>query len=132
MRKRIGRLLSNDVIRLTAVANPLKLDYPVIAIFSINAEPGRVQEVAASLQLSSEFRFIGLTTGEFDFVTEAWFRDFDDLRVFLTQRLQRIEGVTRVHTAHVLELIRYAYDWGASANGIDGAGRHDSSSMKRP
>lgn len=112
VRKRVDRLLANEVIRITAVPDPLKLDYPLIAIVCIQAVPSRISQVAQDLEAMPEFRFIGLTTGVYDFIAEAWFRTQDDLRQFLTERLLPIEGLARVETAHVLKMIRYAYDWG--------------------
>lgn len=112
VRKRIERLVADEVIRITAVANPLKLDYEVIAILGIQAVPSRIAAVADELAKLPEFRFIGITTGVYDFVTEAWFRTLQDLHVFLRDHVWCIEGVTRVDTAHVLDMVRYTYDWG--------------------
>lgn len=112
IRKRIDRLLKEEIIRVAAIANPLKFEYPIVAIIGIHADPVRISEVARSLNMLPEFRFIGMTTGEFDFVTEAWFHSLEELRVFLTERLMRIKGVNRINTSHVLQMIRFIYDWG--------------------
>lgn len=112
VRKRIDRLIADEVIRITAVANPLKLDYEVVAILGIQATPARINGVAETLAKLPEFRFIGLTTGVYDFITEAWFRSLGDLHLFLRDKVWCIEGVTRVETAHVLDMVRYTYDWG--------------------
>jgi Lrp/AsnC family transcriptional regulator, regulator for asnA, asnC and gidA len=111
VRRRIDWLLSEGVLQISAVLNPLKFDYPIVAIIGIHAEPNRIEDVGRSLQAFGEFRFIGLTTGAYDFVTEAWFHSLEGLREFLTQRLHKVEGVTSVDVAHVLDMIRYAYDW---------------------
>ena len=113
VRKRVDRLIHNEIIRIAAVANPLRLDFPIVAIFGIHSAPNQVSAVGEAMQAMSEFRFIGLTIGEYDFVAEAWFRTLDDLRRFLTTRLLVVPGVTRVDTSHVLQMIRYTYDWGS-------------------
>jgi Lrp/AsnC family transcriptional regulator, regulator for asnA, asnC and gidA len=113
IRKRVDRLLRHEVIRITAVANPLKLDFPIVAIFGIHSAPNQVGEVSEALQGMTEFRFIGLTIGEYDFVAEAWFRTVNDLRGFLTNQLLVVRGVTRVDTSHVIQMVRYTYDWGS-------------------
>ena len=112
IRKRIDRLLANEVIKITAVANPLKLNYPIVAIFGIQVEPFRINAVAEELNQLSEFRFIGITTGVWDFVTEGWFESLVQLYTFLNERLWRIQGLTRVEASHVIHMVRYAYDWG--------------------
>src|SRR5437867_4142306 len=113
IRKRVERLIRNEIIRIAAVANPLRLDFPIVAIFGIHSAPNQVGEVAEAMKAMAEFRFIGLTIGEYDFVAEAWFQTMDDLRQFLTTRLLVVPGVTRVDTSHVLQMIRYTYDWGS-------------------
>jgi Lrp/AsnC family transcriptional regulator, regulator for asnA, asnC and gidA len=117
VRKRIDRMLHDDVIRITAVADPLKLDFPIVVIMGIQVTPSHLNSVAEQLNKLPEFRFIGLTTGAFDFVTEAWFSSLAELRQFLTGQLTAIEGLTRVETTQVLQMIRYAYDWGQPADG---------------
>lgn len=115
VRKRIDRLLADEVVRITAVADPLKLGYPIIAIVGVQVAPARINDVARALERFPEFRFIGLTSGVYDFIAEAWFHSVDELRRFLTERLGQIEGITRLETAHVLKMIRYTYDWGKDA-----------------
>lgn len=105
IRKRVDRLLHAEIIRIAAVANPQKL-YPVTAILGIQAVPNKISDVAKALEELTELRFIALTTGVYDFIAEAWFREQDDLRRFLTDRLLRIDGMARVETAHVLQYIR--------------------------
>jgi Lrp/AsnC family transcriptional regulator for asnA, asnC and gidA len=112
VRKRVDRLLRDGVIRITAVANPLTLGYEIVAIFGIRVVPSSIPEAGTALQNMPEFRFIGQTTGEFDFVAEAWFKSLQDLRAFIGTRLAQVGGVTRVDTSHVLEMLRYTYDWG--------------------
>ena len=112
VRKRVDRLIQDEVIRIAAVPNPLKMDYQVVAILCIQAVPNKISAVAESLEKLTELRFIGLTTGIYDFMAEAWFKTMDELTEFLTKRLLPIDGLARVDTAHVLKMIRYAYDWG--------------------
>ncbi len=123
VRKRIDRLLSDGTIKIVGVADPLKLGYSVVAIIGIQCLPSRLREVESAVGQLEEFRFIGLTTGAYDFVAEAWFRSVGDLQRFLTEKLAPIEGIQRIETNHVLKMIRYAYDWGQRAGmGADGDG----------
>ena len=123
VRKRIDRLLADGVIRIVAVANPLRTGHPVIAIIGLQVAPARLGQIGEELAAVREFRFIGMTIGTYDFVTEAWFQSLEDLQVFLTDRLSRIEGITRIEATSILKMIRYAYDWGTDptpANRGDG------------
>ncbi len=115
VRKRIDRLLADGTMKIVAVVDPLRTEHNVIAIIGVQVLAPRLSEVGDALAKMNEFRLIGLTTGTFDFVTEAWFRSLEELQVFLTERLARIDGITRIETTTVLKMLHYAYDWGAAA-----------------
>lgn len=112
VRKRIDRLLADGTIKIVAVADPLRTGHRTIAIIGLRVTPARLGEIGSELAALPEFRFIGMTIGSFDFVTEAWFESPDDLQVFLTEKLSRIDGLTRIETTSILKMVRYAYDWG--------------------
>ncbi len=117
VRKRIARLIDDEVIRIAAVANPLRTGYPVVAIFGLQCVPSALREVEEALSKLEEFRFIGLTSGAYDFAAEAWFESMDALSTFITERLGGIEGIRQIQTANVLKMVRYTYDWGTSNSG---------------
>lgn len=112
VRRRIRRLLSDDYLRFAAIADPLRIGYPVVAILGIRCAPHALTEVEAALERLPEFRFIGQTTGPYDYIAEAWFSSFDELRIFLTQKLAGIPTIQRVETNQVMKMVKYVYDWG--------------------
>jgi Lrp/AsnC family transcriptional regulator, regulator for asnA, asnC and gidA len=112
VRRRLDRLLAGDFVRILAVADPLKIGYPVVAIIGLQCAPSSLAEVESLLADLDEFRFIGMTTGAYDFIAEAWFKSLDELRIFITERLSGVKGVQRIETTHVLKMVRYLYDWG--------------------
>jgi Lrp/AsnC family transcriptional regulator for asnA, asnC and gidA len=112
VRRRLEQLLAGDYVRIVAVADPLKIGYPVVAIIGLQCSPGDLASVEGELQRLDEFRFIGMTTGAYDFIAEAWFGSLEELRVFITDKLSRIKGIQRLETTHVLKMVRYMYDWG--------------------
>lgn len=112
VRRRLERLLREDYVRILAVADPLKIGYPVVAIIGLQCAPSAMAEVERALGDLDEFRFIGMTTGAYDFLAEAWFPSLEDLRIFITDRLSNVTGVQRIETTHVLKMVRYLYDWG--------------------
>jgi len=117
IRKRIDWLTANDVIKITAVANPFKLNYPIVAIFGIRAVPSQISSLSERLKKLPEFRFIGMTVGSWDFVTEGWFESLAQMHDFLTKQVWPLKGIVRVETSHVIHMVRYAYDWGRNLNG---------------
>ncbi len=120
IRRHLSRMLDADLLRIVAVADPLKIGYPVVAIIGLQVMPSMLAEVERQLAELPEFRFIGMTSGPWDFVAEAWFPSLADLADFITQDVGAIAGIQRMETEHVLRMVRYTYDWGRPS--LDGSG----------
>ncbi len=118
VRRRINALVADEFVKIVAVADPLKIGYPVVAIIALRCQPSQLDEVERSLNQLDEFRFIGMTLGTYDFVAEAWFESLADLTVFITQRLSSVPGIQRIETAHVMKMVRYQYDWGRASKAV--------------
>ena len=112
VRRRVERLIEQDIIRIAAVSDPLKLGFPVVVIVGLKVERGQLSEAAKALAVLSEVRFLGYTAGRHDLVFEAWFGSNQQLLEFLSQRLAGIAGIRDVEVSHVLEMVKYTYDWG--------------------
>lgn len=111
VRRRIDRLVSNQVIKIVAVATPLQLGYSVVAILGIQIDHSHLDSVEAALAAMPEIRFAGVTLGSYDVVAEVWFHGNDELLNFLHGRLSKIEGVQRIESLQVAKMVKYTYDW---------------------
>jgi Lrp/AsnC family transcriptional regulator for asnA, asnC and gidA len=112
VRRRIDRLVHEEVIKIVAVATPFQLGYTVVAILGIQIDQGYLQQIETELLAMTEIRFAGITLGSYDLMVEAWFQNNDELLAFLANRLSKIPGIQRTESLQVLKLIKYAYDWG--------------------
>lgn len=111
VRKRIKRLLSGGVIRVTAVVDPTRLNLGTPVLISIEADVTRLQEIGECLAAMPEVCSVKLVTGAFDLVAEAALSSSDRLLPFLIDRVAAIPGVKRTETCHVLKDIKQACDW---------------------
>ncbi len=112
VRRRVDRLLEQQVIKIVAVAPPFPLGYHVVAILGLQIDHSRLTEIQAALLAMPEIRFAGVTLGSYDVVTEVWFHSNADLLAFLHERLSKIPGIQRIESLQVVKMIKYAYDWG--------------------
>lgn len=112
VRRRRAALISRGVIRLTATVDPFKLGYEVMALFGIHVDSRKLGEAESALAEMPELRFVGMTLGSYDFLTEAWFASTSDLVDFVTTRLNKVPGVQRTETLQIAKLVKYGYDWG--------------------
>jgi len=117
VRRRIDRLVDNQVIKIVAVATPLQLGYNVVAILGIQIDHSRMDSIEKALAEMPEVRFAGMTLGSYDVVAEVWFHSTDELLSFLHGCLSKIEGIQRVESLQVAKMIKYTYDWSAQQGG---------------
>src|SRR4051812_4914943 len=79
VRRRVDRLLDNNVIKVVAVATPVQLGYDVIAILNIQIDHSQLDTIEQALLSMPEIRFASVTFGSYDIVVEAWFQNNAEL-----------------------------------------------------
>lgn len=118
VRRRRARLEQEGYIRLVGSVNPIKLGFNCVAIIGVQAVASRIAAVEQALQQLPEIHLLGLSTGGYDLMLEAWLRSSEDLVRFSTESLARIEGIVRTDVFQFLKLSKF-YGWSGSLPGID-------------
>jgi Lrp/AsnC family transcriptional regulator for asnA, asnC and gidA len=111
VRKRLDRLVSDGVVRITAVPDAAKVGLSTVTFVTLDIDLSRLDQIADSLAQLSEVRAIYYTSGESDLILEAWFPSGDQLLHFLTRQVAAIPGVRRAATSHVLRTIKDGSTW---------------------
>ncbi len=111
VRKRIDRLLSEGVIRITATLDPTQLGWSVHVLIALRVEPGHLDAVGQQLAAFPMVRSVTLATGDHDLFVQACFPANENLLQFLTVDLAGIPGITRTTTHHLLRVIKDMADW---------------------
>jgi Lrp/AsnC family transcriptional regulator for asnA, asnC and gidA len=111
VRKRLDRLLSEGVLRVTAVPDAARVGLSTVTFLSFEIELSQMDQIADQLSRCPEVRSIYYTTGESDLIVEAWFSANNDLLHFLTHRVASIPGIKRTATSHVLRTIKDSSTW---------------------
>ena len=94
IRKRIDRLVEEQVIRLTAILNPVTFGYVTAADIFLEVDPDREEEVIKNLMAMPEVTYLAFGQGTNDISIEARFKDNDALREFIRRTLANMIGVT--------------------------------------
>jgi Lrp/AsnC family transcriptional regulator for asnA, asnC and gidA len=110
VRRRRQRLEDEGYIRIIASANPIRLGFKIVAIIGVQAIKSKVLTVEAQLRALPEIHFLGLTTGHYDIMLEAWLRSNDEVVKFTTEALGNIDGILRTDIFQFLRLTKY-YGW---------------------
>ena len=111
VRKRVDRLIGDQIIQIGAWADPLKIGYQNYAVLMIHVELGHFERVAEQLADMPEIFFLGTCTGAFDIFASACFRSLEHVHEFMTKRLPRVRGIQRVSTSSVMRVMKRDYSF---------------------
>ena len=105
-RHRLNRMLKDGIVEVGALIDPLKIGYQIWAIFEIQVELRKIDEIVEQLAEQPKLYFIGITTGHYDVWAAGIFKSNDDLLNFVTSKLARIDGIKNTSTASILKLVK--------------------------
>jgi DNA-binding Lrp family transcriptional regulator len=111
IRYRLNRLIEAGVIGVSAVVDPQKIGYPVIADVFIEAEPSQVVSLAKRLTEFDNITYVAYSTGDRDISIQIVARDTRDMYTFVTETLGPLPGVRRTITSLVPKIIKDDARW---------------------
>lgn len=110
IRKRIKRLLDDEVIQIVAVVNQEKLGYVFTGNICIKADIKKTDDIKEKLDKIDQIWYIAHLTGAFDFDIEFKAKSQEELRM-LIEDINKIEGVIKTEVSFRLQLLRNRNDW---------------------
>jgi Lrp/AsnC family transcriptional regulator for asnA, asnC and gidA len=81
------------------------------AIIGFSVELPKLREISEELKRQREVRYIGVSTGRYDIIVEAFFFDQRHFLDFISTRLGRMEGITSLETSVILDVVKFSYEW---------------------
>ena len=98
VRRRLRRLIQDDVVNVVAVPNLEKLGYATTALIGLQTGPGKSDAVAEAIATLQESHYVAVTTGAYDVFVWAGLESAEGLGQFLRTKIGIIEGVQRTET----------------------------------
>jgi Lrp/AsnC family transcriptional regulator, regulator for asnA, asnC and gidA len=116
-RRRIERLLREEALQVAAVADPVRLGYPLRANIGLALRPGMVDKAAAAVAASPLTHHVVVTTGSFDMLFTTFFRDQAELSKFCSEYISTIPGIVTYETMVLMKVVKdnFGADWGFAA-----------------
>jgi Lrp/AsnC family transcriptional regulator for asnA, asnC and gidA len=111
VRKRIAHLLDEKLLTIVAVPSPEAVGTTLSAILGVSVDLPAMQAVAETIKTYPEVRYVGLATGRYEILVEAFFVDQEHLLDFVTKRLGSLAGVTNLETSIILKVVKFSYEW---------------------
>ncbi|HXS64168.1 MAG TPA: Lrp/AsnC family transcriptional regulator [Streptosporangiaceae bacterium] len=111
IRKRVAQLVSRGLINIVAVPTPRAAGMNVSAIIGISVTLPKLREISEELKRQREVRYVGMSTGRYDIIVEAFFFDQQHFLDFISSRLSRMDGITSLETSMILDIVKFSYEW---------------------
>ena len=109
VRRRLRRLVQDEIIRVVAVPDPEKMGLSTVALIGIQADPDKLDDVAERLAALPETQYVSLTTGSFDLFIWVALLSSEELGNFLRHRVGVITGVRRTETFVNLVIVKKGF-----------------------
>jgi Lrp/AsnC family transcriptional regulator for asnA, asnC and gidA len=109
VRRRLRRLIQDNVVKIIAVPNLDKMGYSTAALIGLQTAPGQLDGVADAIADMKEVHYVAITTGAFDVFAWVGMTSTEELGVFLRTKIGTIPGVTRTETFVNLTIKKRTY-----------------------
>lgn len=111
VRYRLDRLISEGIIRVSAIASPAALGYAVTADVFIEVEPGQVMAVARTMAGFECVTYLACSTGASDLSIQIVAPDNAELYRFVTEVAGKVPGVRKTTTVLLPLVLKDVYQW---------------------
>ena len=109
VRRRLRRLIQEDVVKVIAVPNLEKLGYATTALIGLQTAPGRSDAVADAIANLNEAHYVAITTGAYDVFIWVGVESTESLGTFLRTKIGVIGDVQRTETFVNLAIKKRTY-----------------------
>ena len=109
VRRRLRRLILDDVVKVIAVPNLEKIGYSTTAMIGLQTAPGKADAVADSIAKLEEAHYVAITTGAYDIFCWVGLESAEGLGQFLRNKIGLIDGVYRTETFVNLDIKKRTY-----------------------
>lgn len=126
-RQRVHRLRDEDVLRIIALTDPVRLGLRTVAQSFIRVD-GDVKKVARRLAKIDAVEYVVVVTGNVDLMIEIVCEDEKRLFEIVNDEIRVIPGIRDTETLLVLHIEKQVFNWGARA-GRDSSSRGSAESV---
>jgi len=108
IRNRYARLVKERSLHVVGRADPHHVGFRAPANIHLSVTPAhRTEEVAAVIAALPEVSYVAVVSGEYDLEVDVMCRDLEHLTELVTQRIQRVPGVSSTCTNMILRVVKY-------------------------
>ena len=106
VRRRLKKLIDDEIINVVALPDPTKLGYESEALIGIQIDPDQVELAANKVAKLDHTRWVAMTTGTYDVFVWVTLPNPESLGRFIRIEIGAIEGVRRTETFVNLQVMK--------------------------
>ena len=106
VRRRLKKLIDDEIINVVALPDPTKLGYESEALIGIQIDPDQVELAANKVAKLEHTRWVPMTTGTYDVFVWVTLPNPEALGRFIRIEIGAIEGVRRTETFVNLQVMK--------------------------
>ncbi len=114
VRTRLKRLMDDEIVKIVAVSNPLKLGFEIIGNLKIRMDLKKKDAVLEGLKDIAALNYVALTTGGTDIDAEFIAGSLEELKSIIFQKISTIDGIISIETSLIVEIVKDTWDWGTA------------------
>jgi Lrp/AsnC family transcriptional regulator for asnA, asnC and gidA len=107
VRRKLTFLLDSGTVQIRAVSNPVSLGFEASAIIGVDVKRDYIGHVAEVLKQFSFVESVAVTTGPYDLMIQACFKNLRELYDFILVELASVEGIEDSHSFMILKHEKY-------------------------
>ncbi len=111
VRRRVNRLLSDEIIKITAVPDLTKVGFNTVALIAIQANLQQLDNVTEALAQNTNVHYVAQTAGRFDIIIWVLFHSSQELADFIKRDLVSISGIRRTETLINTDIKKGSLGW---------------------
>lgn len=111
VRYRLDKLVNQGVIRITAIVDPKKVGYAVVADVWLEVESDCIREVAEKMTQYECVSYVAYAIGETDVSVQIIAKNNDEVYRFVTEVIGKTPGVRKTVTSIVPSVLKDVYQW---------------------
>ena len=106
VRKRIKRLIAQDIVKIVGVPNVNELGYGLMSIVGIQVRMEDLRTVAEKMARNQHVCYLAFVAGRYDLMTMVMTRSPQELSCLIEKELSIIPGVLKTETFVNLDIIK--------------------------
>ena len=108
VRRKLTRLLQEEIIKVRAVSDPARLGFSAPAFIGLDVDRARIEAVAEKLCTYPMVEDVVILTGPYDILIRAAFESTTELYEFVLHELGTVEGIRDTHSFLVMRNLKFS------------------------